>query len=249
MASITSPGTSTDFGSASQTARAGNPHLDSPQMLRSIPADGHRPGIRFEIRHCYIFFLKRCLDVLVAAVVLLLLVPLLMCVAAAIRLDSPGPVIFRQTRIGKNNRPFTMYKFRTMVHTPNSGLVFLVDEDGTLRHKVRHDSRITRVGRWIRRTSIDELPQLINVLRGQMSLVGPRPELPEIVSTYDSWQYRRHLVRPGLTGWWQVNGRSNLPMQEHTDFDIYYVENQSFWLDLKILLQTAIVVARGFGAF
>ncbi|CAA9215093.1 MAG: Lipid carrier : UDP-N-acetylgalactosaminyltransferase, partial [uncultured Chloroflexia bacterium] len=201
------------------------------------------------LRQWYVRFLKRFVDMVVASTLLLILSPLLVLVAIAIHLDSPGPFLFRQTRIGRENRSFSIYKFRTMTHRPNDELVLVRDADGVLRHKVRNDPRVTRVGRWLRRTSIDELPQLLNILMGQMSLVGPRPELPQIVETYESWQHRRHLVRPGLTGWWQVSGRSDRPMHEHTELDIYYVEHQSFWLDVRILLLTMLVVVKGLGAF
>lgn len=200
-------------------------------------------------RQLYATYIKRCLDVLVSATVLLLLLPLMVLVALAIRVDSPGPALFRQTRIGRQNQPFRIYKFRTMTHSESDLFVLVRDADGTLRHKVRHDPRVTRVGHWLRRTSIDELPQLVNILLGQMSLVGPRPELPQIVEAYESWQSRRHLVRPGLTGWWQVRGRSDCPMHEHTELDIYYVDNQSFWLDVRIMLLTVLVVCKGLGAF
>jgi lipopolysaccharide/colanic/teichoic acid biosynthesis glycosyltransferase len=121
--------------------------------------------------------------------------------------------------------------------------------NGHWQHKIKDDPRVTRVGRLIRRTSIDELPQLINVIRGEMSLIGPRPELPQIVRDYEPWMHRRHLVRPGLTGWWQVRGRSDLPMHEHTDLDIYYVEHVSWRLDLRILKQTVRIVVCGLGAY
>lgn len=192
---------------------------------------------------------KRCLDCVAASVALVLLAPLLLVVALLVRLDSSGPVLFRQERIGKDHRPFTVLKFRTMQHTPGRALVMMRDADGTFRHKVRDDPRVTHIGKWLRRTSIDELPQLINVLLGHMSLVGPRPELPEIVEHYAPWQHHRHLVRPGLTGWWQVSGRSDRPMHEHTELDIYYVNNISPSLDLKIILRTFRVVMGGFGAF
>jgi exopolysaccharide biosynthesis polyprenyl glycosylphosphotransferase len=201
------------------------------------------------LKQCYGLFLKRGLDALVASTLLLLLLPLLVLASIAIRLDSPGPVLFRQTRIGRHGHPFTIYKFRTMQHHGRDRIEWLVDEQGNVCHKMRHDPRITHVGRWLRRTSIDELPQLLNIILGHMSLIGPRPELPEIVDRYEEWQHRRHLVRPGLTGWWQVSGRSDKPMHEHTELDLFYVENRSFWLDLRIVLLTTLVVFRGLGAF
>ena len=190
---------------------------------------------------------KRLVDVLLTSVVLLIVAPVCIILALVIRLDSPGSAIFRQVRVGKGGRRFTVYKFRTMVD--GAGLRLVKGADGRWRHKTPDDPRITRVGRFLRRTSLDELPQLINVLRGEMSLVGPRPELPEIVGRYEAWQHRRHLVRPGVTGWWQVQGRSDLPMHEHTDLDLYYVEHLSPKLDAQILLRTIRVVLSGLGAF
>lgn len=197
----------------------------------------------------YAVVAKRIVDILIASIALLALAPLLILVAAAVRLDSPGPILFRQTRIGRHNRTFTIFKFRTMVDSGPESFLLLKDQDGQWRHKLRHDPRITRVGRLLRRTSVDELPQLANILLGHMSLVGPRPELPQIVHRYEPWQHVRHLVRPGLTGWWQVSGRSDRPMHEHTDLDLYYVEHLSVWLDLKILIRTVKVVLKGLGAF
>jgi lipopolysaccharide/colanic/teichoic acid biosynthesis glycosyltransferase len=200
-------------------------------------------------RLLYLTVIKRGIDLLASVALLILLSPILLLAILLIRLDSPGPALFAQERIGRGGRPFRLYKFRTMEHNPTGELVWLEDEHGERRHKLRDDPRITRVGRWLRRTSMDELPQLVNVIRGQMSLVGPRPELPEIVAGYDPWQHERHLVRPGLTGWWQVSGRSDKPMHEHTEFDLYYVRRMSFRLDLLIALRTVRVVARGLGAF
>ncbi len=200
-------------------------------------------------RLCYVTIVKRTVDVIVAALLLLVLSPLLICTMVLIRLDSPGPGIFSQQRIGRGGRPFRLYKLRTMTHNPTDEIVWMVDENGRPRHKMRNDARVTRFGRWLRRTSIDELPQLVNILNGDMSLIGPRPELPEIVDRYESWQHDRHLVRPGLTGWWQVSGRSDLPMHENTELDLFYVRRQSFALDLKIALKTVRVVFGGFGAF
>lgn len=197
----------------------------------------------------YARFGKRSLDIIISVVVLLLFTPFLILVALAICLDSPGPALFRQTRVGRNGHPFTIYKFRTMLNTPRHQIKWSVDVNGNIRHKVRNDPRITRIGKWLRRLSLDEIPQLINVIKGDMSLVGPRPELVEIVQHYEEWQHERHLVRPGLTGWWQVSGRSDCPMHENTDLDLYYVRGQSLKLDCLIALKTVCVVIRGLGAF
>ncbi len=196
----------------------------------------------------YGLVVKRCLDVALAALAIGLLIPLLLVVALAVRLDSAGPAIFRQTRIGRGGKSFVVFKFRTMSDS-EQGLRFFQGPDGTLRHKLVNDPRVTRIGRFLRRTSIDELPQLINVLRGEMSLIGPRPELPGIVEHYQPWQHQRHLVRPGMTGWWQVQGRSDRPMHENTELDLYYVENLSPGLDVQIIRRTIRVVLSGLGAF
>jgi exopolysaccharide biosynthesis polyprenyl glycosylphosphotransferase len=206
-------------------------------------------------QHCstsrvlYYSVVKRGIDVVVASLTLLVFLPLMVLVAFAVALDSRGPVLFRQTRVGQGGRPFTVYKFRTMTHAPGEELRRFQGADGKWRHKVKHDPRVTRVGRYIRRSSIDELPQLLNVVRGEMSLIGPRPELPQIVEQYGDWQHQRHLVRPGLTGWWQIQGRSDQPMHENTHLDLYYVENLSWRLDLQILRRTVRVVLGGLGAF
>ena len=193
---------------------------------------------------------KRLIDLIGSLILLALFSPLLALITIAIRRDSAGPAIFKQTRIGRAGTPFTVYKFRTMQLDPNGEeLKLFRDEDGKLRHKIKHDPRVTKLGRFLRKSSLDELPQLLNVLTGQMSLVGPRPELPQIVQNYEDWQHKRHLVRPGITGWWQVSGRSDLPMHENTGFDIHYVENCSFWMDVKIVAKTVKSTIKGIGAF
>jgi lipopolysaccharide/colanic/teichoic acid biosynthesis glycosyltransferase len=191
------------------------------------------------------------LDLAVAGLALALLSPLLLVVALAIRLDSRGSAVFRQQRVGLGGRPFIVLKFRTMrVAEPGEEVKFFKAENGGVSHKVRHDPRVTRVGRVLRKTSLDELPQLVNVLKGEMSLIGPRPELVSIVQQqYQPWQHRRHLVRPGITGWWQVCGRSDKPMHENTELDLYYVDHVSLSLDLRVLLRTVGTVVRGAGAF
>ena len=200
-------------------------------------------------RRAYCLVFKFWFDLAAAALLLLLLSPLLLAVALAVRICSGSPVIFRQTRIGKDGRPFVMYKFVTMVKDRRVRVAPYSGRERRLRHKTEGDPRVTGLGLLLRRTSIDEFPQLINVLRGEMSLVGPRPELPEIVSRYQPWQHQRHRVRPGLSGWWQVHGRKIQPMYEHTDLDIYYVMNQSLWLDLKILWRTLPLVIWRYGSF
>ncbi|MCP4542033.1 MAG: sugar transferase [Chloroflexi bacterium] len=194
---------------------------------------------------------KRLFDLIVGGILTLIALPVMGMVALAIKLDSPGPVFFPQQRVGENGRLFMMSKFRSMVLGAEKmrDQVSEVDEEGNIIFKKRDDPRITRVGRLIRRTSVDELPQLFNVLRGEMSLVGPRPEMPWLVEEYDLWQRKRFAVPQGMTGWWQVNGRSDKPMHLHTEEDLYYVQNYSLLLDLRILWRTAGVVLRGRGAY
>jgi len=194
--------------------------------------------------------IKRTFDMVMTLLLLLLLWPLMVVIGLAIRLDSPGPAIFRQQRVGENGRLFWMLKFRTMsvdaeVRGPQLGF----DAQGNAVYKWPEDQRVTRVGKLLRRTSLDEMPQFLNVLRGEMSLVGPRPEMLFLVERYDTWQRQRLAVPPGLTGWWQVSGRSNLPMHLNTQFDLYYIRNYSLWLDLIILWKTIWVVLTGQGAY
>lgn len=186
-----------------------------------------------------------------AAALLLLLVPLFLGIALLVRFSSPGPALFRQIRIGIGGRPFTLYKFRTMAaeaEHQRPHLLTLNDTDGPL-FKLRNDPRVTSVGRFLRRYSMDELPQLVNVLRGEMSLVGPRPPLPSEVADYPEHVRRRLLVKPGLTGLWQVSGRSNLSWEDTVRLDLRYVDNWSLAHDAAILGRTVHAVVRGTGAY
>jgi len=194
---------------------------------------------------------KRLLDLTIAASSLLITLPLSLIVAIAIKLDSPGPVLFRHERVGENGRLFNMHKFRTMVDGAQGMQKSLIEKNGQgeLLYKKPDDPRITRVGRFLRRASLDELPQFLNVLKGEMSLVGPRPELPWVVEQYEPWQHKRFAVPQGVTGWWQVNGRSDKPMHLHTEDDLYYIQNYSLWMDVYIMLKTPWVVMRGTGAY
>ncbi len=197
--------------------------------------------------YCLVF--KRWLDVLVAGSLLIVIAPLLVLVATITWLDTRGSIIYRQRRVGRYGHIFMMYKFRTMTADRRQASQPYTGPERRKSHKTAADPRVTRTGKFLRRTSIDELPQLFNVLRGDMSLVGPRPELPEIVGRYESWQHERHVVAPGITGWWQTHGRSDLMMHEHTELDIYYVQNISFLMDMRILFGTARALVSRAGAF
>jgi exopolysaccharide biosynthesis polyprenyl glycosylphosphotransferase len=195
--------------------------------------------------------IKSAFDRLAAAAALLALSPLFCVVALAIAMTDRGPVFFRQVRVGKNGSTFTLYKFRTMVVGAERWRDLLTDRneaDGAL-FKIRNDPRITSTGAWLRRWSLDELPQLLNVLRGDMSLVGPRPALPEEAACYGHHVRRRLAVKPGITGLWQVSGRSDLTWDEAVRLDLRYVENWSFALDLQILWKTCSAVVHGSGAY
>jgi exopolysaccharide biosynthesis polyprenyl glycosylphosphotransferase len=195
--------------------------------------------------------IKRGIDILASVVGLIVLAPLLMVIALAIKLTSPGPVFFTQERYGYNKRLLHMYKFRTMVtnaETLQITLEHLNEVDGPI-FKIKNDPRITGIGKFLRRTSLDELPQLFNVLRGDMSLVGPRPMSTRDVHLFkESWLMRRFSVRPGITGLWQVSGRSELTFDEWIALDLRYIDNWSLWLELKILIKTVPAVFRGSGA-
>ncbi len=185
--------------------------------------------------------MKRAMDIVVASVGLLLGGPVLVAAMAAIRLESPGHPVYRQRRIGRDGEPFDLYKLRTMVHgAEHMGAGMAVNEG---------DSRITRVGAFLRRTSLDELPNLVNVLRGDMSIVGPRPTIPVQVEQYTERQRGRLTVKPGITGWAQVNGRASLPWADRIELDLWYVEHRSLRLDLRILGRTVAILVRGEGLY
>ena len=195
--------------------------------------------------------IKRATDLVLAGLGIILLSPIWLLIALAIKLDSPGPVLFRQPRAGRYGKPFTVYKFRSMRQDAETELEKLrnLNEAAGPMFKIKDDPRRTRVGRFIRQTSLDELPQLINVLRGEMSLVGPRPALLEEVAQYRDWHRKRLEVQPGITGLWQVSGRSDLSFDEMVMLDIYYGENWSLGLDFSILLRTVPQVFLGDGAY
>lgn len=185
--------------------------------------------------------MSRALDVLIAATLLAVTAPLLALAALAIRLESRGAVFYRQRRVGLQGEPFELWKLRTMVpgaETMGAGIYVL-----------EGDPRITRTGRLLRRFSLDELPNLVNVLRGEMAIVGPRPTVQQQVDRYTERQRRRLEVKPGITGWAQVNGRTSLPWPERIELDVWYVEHRSLWLDLRILAKTARMLATGHGLY
>jgi len=183
--------------------------------------------------------MPRALDLLIAALALAVLSPILLVAAIAIRLTSPGPVLYRQRRVGRDGREFEMLKLRTMVQGS--------DPVGVGRIVYRDDPRVTRPGRLLRRTSLDEIPNLVNVLRGEMAIVGPRPTIPAQVDDYTPHQNRRHEVLPGITGWAQVQGRAGIPWEERIELDLWYVDHRSAALDARILARTAWRVATGQG--
>jgi lipopolysaccharide/colanic/teichoic acid biosynthesis glycosyltransferase len=185
--------------------------------------------------------MSRALDVALAGALLVLASPLLLLAALAIRLESRGPAFYRQRRVGKDGEPFELWKLRTMV--PGAEAM------GAGIYVLEGDPRITRVGRLLRRFSLDELPNLINVLRGEMAIVGPRPTIQEQVDRYTERQRRRLDVKPGITGWAQVNGRLTLPWPERIELDVWYVEHRSLWLDVRILAKTLRMLATGQGLY
>ena len=211
-------------------------------QLRDKKIDGYRK------------LLKSAEDYVLGAIALLLTWPIILVAAIAIKLDSPGPVLFRHKRVGKNGKCFSCLKFRSMVEGACKTQEDMVNGDTDAEHgwlcwKVQGDPRITRVGKWIRKFSIDELPQIFNVLSGKMSLVGPRPHIKEEVQQYKDWHKQRLNVKPGITGLWQVSGRSDLPFDEMIKLDLYYIETWSVWTDFKIILRTFSAIFSSNGAY
>ena len=205
-------------------------------------------------------FLKRALDLILTFLILIAFSPWLLLIMLAIKIGSPGPVFHKQIRLGERGKPFRFYKFRSMsVNTDDAehrsyvknlikaGSPYRVDENDKPLFKISDDGRVTRVGKLIRRYSVDEFPQLLNVLRGEMSLVGPRPPLPHEYKDYSDWYRKRLDGTPGITGLWQVSGKNRISFEDMVRLDIYYLKNWSLWLDIKIILRTIPTMLRGEG--
>ena len=187
---------------------------------------------------------KRIIDIIGAGLGLILLSPIIAIVACAVKVTSKGPIFFSQKRVGKNGELFEMYKFRSMVVNAEELKGNLEDQNemsGPM-FKIKDDPRVTKVGKFIRKTSIDELPQLWNVLKGDMSLVGPRPSLPKEVEQFDNWMFKRLSVRPGLTCYWQVSGRNNIDFEDWMKLDCRYVDERNLWIDIKLIFKTVFVL-------
>lgn len=233
-------------------------HRNTAPVSHTAPVDPSMPSnvIRIPIAESngdgfYLKYLKRVIDVLGSIAGLVLFAPLILLFAVLIKIDSRGPVLYKAARLGKGGKPFTFYKLRSMyvgAHESRSTLMHLNQVKGPV-FKLFDDPRITRIGRFMRKCSIDELPQLYNVLKGDMSLVGPRPPIPEEVEKYEPWQLRRLSLKPGITCLWQISGRSRLGFDEWMRLDIEYINNQSFWMDVKILLRTIPAVLLREGAY
>jgi lipopolysaccharide/colanic/teichoic acid biosynthesis glycosyltransferase len=203
-------------------------------------------------------FCKRAFDVAISVLAIVMLAPVLVVVWIAIRLDSPGPAVFRQRRVGRDEKPFNCFKFRTLRHNADQNVhrdairrawaKEPLSNDPDAPYKLTDDPRVTRVGRWLRRTSLDELPQLVNVLRGEMSIVGPRPAIPYELEHFRDWHHKRHIVRPGITGICQVSGRGRVCPEVMLEMDVEYAMNWTLWTDLKLIALTFPAVLRGHGA-
>ncbi|MDR4219047.1 sugar transferase [Priestia megaterium] len=196
--------------------------------------------------------IKRMIDIIGASIGIVFLSIIFLIVSIAIKVEDPkGPIFFSQVRVGKNGKKFKMYKFRSMVTDAEEKLEQLLQYNETTgaMFKMKHDPRVTKIGRFVRKTSIDELPQLLNVLKGEMSLVGPRPPLPREVDLYTKYDKQRLLVTPGCTGLWQISGRSNIGFKQMVELDLFYIEHKSLLLDMKIILKTCFLFLGSKGAF
>lgn len=197
------------------------------------------------------FFVKRVFDIILSLIGIIILLPIYLIIAIAIKLDSKGPVLFKQVRVGKNRKDFVIYKFRTMVVSAESKRELQIDPSNmdNFVFQSKSDNRVTKVGSFLRNTSLDEIPQLFNVLFGDMSLVGPRPEIPDVVKYYPESYYQRLLVLPGITGLAQVSGRGEIELGKTIYYDLTYISNFSIWNDMKILFTTVFKVFKREGAF
>ncbi|NIA22816.1 MAG: exopolysaccharide biosynthesis polyprenyl glycosylphosphotransferase [Proteobacteria bacterium] len=222
-----------------------------PQSLYNLPIITLTSGKSKDIA----LMIKRFFDILISILAITILSPLMLLITYLIKLESKGPAIFRQERIGEDGKPFIMYKFRSMYYNSGNNIhkqyveKFILEQNNNSVYKLKGDNRITRVGKFLRETSLDELPQFFNVLKGDMSMVGPRPAIDYEVDIYKDWHKKRFRVKPGITGLWQVNGRSKVKFNEMVILDIYYIENWSLFLDLKISLKTIPVVIKKEGAY
>jgi exopolysaccharide biosynthesis polyprenyl glycosylphosphotransferase len=225
------------------------PRSDSVQET-PMPGAHIAPGEIASLPRNYLIA-KRTMDIVLCSAGLVVLLPFFAAVAVAIKLDSRGPVLFRQVRVGLRHQPFYCLKFRSMTadaEKHRDEIAHLNEVDGPV-FKIRNDPRVTRVGAWIRKISIDELPQLVNVLKGEMTLVGPRPPIPAEVEKYEDWMQRRLSVTPGITCVWQISGRSNISFEQWMRMDLDYIDNCSIWKDISILLRTIPAVLFGRGAY
>lgn len=218
-----------------------NPHTKELEV--GVETKIYTNSVNFEVRNgdkLYLF-LKRFTDVIASFIGLLVLVPLFIIIGIIIKIDDPkGPIFFKQLRVGKNEKIFYMYKFRSMVYNAEELLDELLvnNEAKGAMFKMKRDPRVTRIGKFIRKTSLDELPQLWNVLKGEMSMVGPRPPLPREVENYSLYDKQRLLVTPGCTGLWQVSGRSNIGFKQMVELDMEYINKRNYWYDIKLILMT-----------
>ena len=204
---------------------------------------GLESSIEIRERKGYEFF-KRCIDIVCSLCGLILLSPILLVIMVLIKLESKGPVIFSQERVGRYGKKFKMYKFRSMVVNAEELKKKLQaqNEMSGPMFKMKDDPRVTKVGKFIRKTSLDEIPQLVNVFKGDMSLVGPRPSLPQEVAQFEDWMHRRHDVKPGLTCYWQVSGRNNIDFEDWMKLDVKYAEERNLLIDIKLILKTVFVL-------
>lgn len=220
--------------------------MSPPSMASAVYPQPRSPSLG-TVQGAYVRIWKPGIDRMLAMILILLSAPGMFLIAVIVRITLGRSVFYRQSRVGQHGRPFKVLKFRTMLPDRRRTQVPISFPDRRCTHKAKNDPRHTGIGRFLRRWSLDELPQLFNVARGQMSLIGPRPELPSVVARYEPWQHARHNVKPGMTGLWQVVARGVDPMEKRTDLDIYYVQSLSPILDLKILMATAKAVIAGHG--